>query len=155
MKFKDLHKERGEMISTFIVIETAISMIISRHYLGTSDKETDFLVNVLGNDQSSFALKRNILQHILKVDNSNESPLEDLNKLNKIRNTFAHRQHISNEIPQTSESEIYYADSQFPWNKAKNISAEDLKIKFYKLAPSVIDWLYALALKKGMPLPPK
>jgi len=160
MKLKDLPTERGDIISVFITIDTAISMIISKHYLGDSpipanqtNKEIDFLVNVMGNDQCTFGLKRNILQHILRIDNLDGSLLEELFRINKLRNIFAHSQYITNDNPSTPESEVYYQNPKFPWDKRKNISAEDLKKEYYSLTPDIISWLYDLAQKKGYIFP--
>lgn len=161
MKLRDLPRERGEILSTFITIDNAISMIISKHYLGDSptsqtqiNKETDFLVNVLGNDQFTFALKRNILIHILKKENLNESLIEELGRLNNLRNIFSHRTWLTNENPQVPESEIYYQNPKFPWDRTKNIPAEDLKNEYNSLWPDVIQWLMDLAEKQGYVFPP-
>jgi hypothetical protein len=160
MKLKDLPKERGDILNVFITIDSAISMIISKHYLGDAppqqsqiNKEIDFLVNVMGNDQCTFALKRNIFTHILRNDNLDASLLEEVHRLNKLRNIFAHSPWITNENPQTQESEVYYQNPKFPWDKSKNILAEDLKKEFNSLAPDVINWLYNLAKKKGYVFP--
>ena len=160
MKLKDLPKERGEILDTFITIDTAISMIISKHYLGDSpplpsqiNKEIDFLVNVMGNDQCTFAFKRNILIHILRTDNLDASLMEELYRLNKLRNIFAHSTYITNSNPQTPESEVYYQNPKFPWDKTKNILAEDLKKEFNTLAPDIINWLIDLAKRKGYIFP--
>jgi len=160
MKLKDLPNERGDIIQTFITIDNAISMIISKHYLGDSpnsssriNKEIDFLINVMGNDQCTFALKRNVLQHILRIDNLDASLLEELNRVNSLRKTFAHRPWITIENPQTPESEIYYQNSKFPRDRNKNILAEDLKKEYYLLTPDIINWLYDLARRKGYNFP--
>jgi len=160
MKLKDLPKERGEILNVFITIDNGISMIISKHYLGDSpnsqnliNREIDFLVNVMGDDQCTFALKRNIFQHILRVDNLDGSLIEELNRLNKIRNIFAHRPWITSENPQTPESEVYFQNPKFPWDRSKNISADDLKREFYSLSPDIINWIYKLCEKKGYKFP--
>jgi hypothetical protein len=161
MKLKDLANDRGEILSVFITIDNALSMIISKHYLGDApasparvNRETDFLVNVMGNDQCTFALKRNIFAHILRIDNLDASLMEELYRVNKIRNIFAHSPWFTETNPQDPESEVYYQNSKFPWDKSKNILAEDLKREFNTLSPDIINWLYTLALNKGIALPP-
>ncbi len=79
--------------------------------------------------------------------------MEEINRLNNLRNTFAHRQHVTFDNPQTQESEIYFTNPKFPLDRSKNISAEDLKKEFDSLWPDVINWLYNMGLAKGIPLP--
>ena len=86
MDKKTLSKYRSEVIEKFINIEWAISVIISQHYFKRVLK--GFALEVLYDEYFSFALKRRILQKIIPdLDNKK---IQDLNRLNTIRNYFAH-----------------------------------------------------------------
>jgi hypothetical protein len=153
MKVKDLDSVRGSIVTRFVTIDTALNMIIARHYLGDSPDNkrwTDFLFNVLENEQCTFAFRRNIFIHILRSDNVDSSNVEELNRLNKIRNVFAHKQHISGDVTQTPESDVYYTNPKFPQDKSKNIPADDYIKEFDQLYPDVMNWLFAMCKKKGI-----
>lgn len=156
MKKKDLSQERGQILDVFVTLETCISMIIAKHYFGTQDqksKELDFQFYILQNSRFNWGLKRDILEHLLRVDNLSEANLSELDRMNSIRNTFAHKQFITNDNPQTPESDVFFPHSRHPFDRARNISAESLKKEFYALFPPVINWLYSLAQTKGVSLP--
>lgn len=84
-----LSKFRAEVIEKFINLEFLLNAIISQHYFGRISRQ--FLLDVLYDEYFSFALKRRILEKILKAKSlSDRGMLEDLNRLNNIRNYFAH-----------------------------------------------------------------
>ncbi len=86
MDKKTLSKYRSEVIGKFINIEWRINAIISQHYFKTVSMP--FFLEVLYDEYFSFALKRRILQKIIPdLDNKKK---QDLNRLNTIRNYFAH-----------------------------------------------------------------
>lgn len=78
--------KRAEIIEKFINIESLMNSIITRRFFKYPPVE--FLFDVLYDPCFTFALRRNIF---LKVYPSfNDKKLEDLNRLNNIRNLFAH-----------------------------------------------------------------
>ena len=81
-----LSKYRAEVIERFINIEIIINATISQHYFERVEK--NFYFQVLYDEYFSFSLKRRILEKI--VNNINTQQVQDLNRLNTIRNYFAH-----------------------------------------------------------------
>jgi len=86
----ELSKWRAEVIERAINVEWLINAIICQHYLKKTFK--NFLLEVLYDEYFSFALKRRILEKILRqIDNQNNKPkIDQLNRINIIRNYFAH-----------------------------------------------------------------
>ena len=89
MEPEKLSKARAEVIEKFINLEFLTNAIISQSYFGKVSRQ--FLLEVLYDENFSFALKRKILEKILARHKSlNKVAIEDLNRLNTIRNYFAH-----------------------------------------------------------------
>lgn len=86
----ELSKWRAEVIERAINVEWLINAIICQNYLKKTFK--NFLLEVLYDEYFSFALKRRILEKILRqIDNENNKPkIDQLNRINIIRNYFAH-----------------------------------------------------------------
>ena len=86
----ELSKWRAEVIERAINVEWLINAIICQNYLKKTFK--NFLLEVLYDEYFSFALKRRILEKILRqIDNQNNKPkIDQLNRINIIRNYFAH-----------------------------------------------------------------
>jgi hypothetical protein len=152
MKKKELFHERGLILDLFVSAETLISMIIAQHYFKDSVQTVkyDFQFFILENPNFSWRLKRETLAHILRKDNLDATNLEDLDRINSIRNIFAHRQFVTNDSPQTPESEIFFTNPKHPFDAKRNIFAENIKNEFYSLFGPVLDWLYVLAQTKGV-----
>ena len=86
MDKETLQKYRAEVIERFINIETLIDVVICQHYF---DKvEMKFYLEVLYDEYFTFGLKRRILEKIARDIDCNI--IQDLHKLNNIRNYFAH-----------------------------------------------------------------
>jgi hypothetical protein len=86
-----LTKFRTKVIEDFIMIEGYVNTIISKHYLGVVSKK--FFWEVLQDELFNFGLRSNILEKIFHDISSIEKPknlIEDLRRLSKIRNYFAH-----------------------------------------------------------------
>src|SRR3989344_3281853 len=81
---RKISKYRSEVIEKFINIESLMNAIISQHYF--KKVIAPFVFELLYDVNCTFALKRNILQKI----EPNFSKLETINRLNNIRNLFAH-----------------------------------------------------------------
>ena len=89
MEPEKLSKCRSEVIEKFINIEFLTNAIISQAYFGKISRQ--FLLEVLYDENFSFALKRKVLEKILIRHKLLDKPkIEDLNRLNTIRNYFAH-----------------------------------------------------------------
>jgi len=89
MDKETLSKYRAEIIGRFINVEWMINAIICQHYLKKVRKS--FMLEVLYDEYFSFALRRRILEKILKRINKYEKQIIDkINRLNNIRNYFAH-----------------------------------------------------------------
>jgi hypothetical protein len=81
---KKVSKYRSEVIEKFINIEVIVNTIISQHYFKRG--VASFIFELLCDVNCTFALKRNVLYKIAP----SFSKIEDLNRLNSIRNYFAH-----------------------------------------------------------------
>lgn len=86
-----MQKNRGRIIELFSRLEHRIDKIISYHFF--KRQNNDFIWTLLSNDQCSFALKRNVFEIIYcfhMKEKPNNDTIQGLNRLNKIRNHFAH-----------------------------------------------------------------
>jgi hypothetical protein len=81
-----ISKYGSEVIEGFINIETIVNAIICQHYFKQVSK--DFYFEVLYDEYFTFGLKRRILEKIIK--DIDKQKIQDLNRLNTIRNYFAH-----------------------------------------------------------------
>jgi len=94
MKFMEnekLRKWRGEVIERFANVEYSINSIISQHYL--KRVYLPFFLDILYDEYFSFGLRRRILEKIivrLNVRELYKKRIQQLNRLNTIRNYFAH-----------------------------------------------------------------
>jgi hypothetical protein len=81
-----ISRYRSEVIERTINVEWLMNAIISQHYFKRVVKP--FILEVLYDEYFSFALKRRVLEKI--VENLDRKILQDLNRVNTIRNYFAH-----------------------------------------------------------------
>ena len=151
-----LSKYRSEVIERFINVEWIINAIISQHYFKKAIMP--FLLEVLYDEYFSFALRRKILEKIIK--NIDSQKVQELNRLNTIRNYFAH---CNQEIFKISDIEvkdgkvIEKAEGKVidPRNIEKEVDFESLYSEFMKIAGGVEEYLAKLyqdlggALLKG------
>lgn len=88
---KEVSFLRGLVITKFVDVEGMIGAIIN-NYFTLSNRQTDFSSMALSDPYFSFGLKRNILFKIIrKIEwKSFEGFKEELDRLNRIRNRFAH-----------------------------------------------------------------
>jgi hypothetical protein len=149
MEEKTLSQMRAEVIEKLINIEIIINAIISQHYLKKVVKP--FLLEVLYDEYFSFALRRRILEKILKksIPNYDKKQIEDLNRLNTIRNYFAHTG------PEIFEGPITPHEGQKgivpdPRNLDKAIDYTQLYTEFHKLESTVIKYLFNLSKELGV-----
>ena len=131
-----LSKYRAEVIERFINIEWIINAIISQHYF--KRVLLPFVLEVLYDEYFSFALKRRILEKIIK--NIDNQKVQDLNRLNTIRNYFAHcNQEIIEGLDKTQKGKIID-----PRNIEKEINFEGLYSEFIQKAGNVEEYLFKL-----------
>ena len=120
-------KYRSEVIERFINIEWLINAIITQHYFKRI--VSSFLFEVLYDEYFNFGLKRRILEKI--IPNINLQRIQKLNRLNTIRNYFAH-----------CNQEIFFG-SGIPSSKEKGFIPDpkklDKEVDFKKLYDEFLD----------------
>jgi len=141
---KSISEFRSEVIENFINIEWVINSIISTHYLGKPI--LPFMLDVLNDEYFSLGLKRRILVKILiDIKCENEDVINRLNRMNSIRNYFAH---CSTKII-TKEGKEFTPD---PKKRGKSIDFKLLYEEFMENEKKVIDFLIEILEKKmGIP----
>jgi len=148
MEEKTLSQMRSNVIERFINIETIINSIISQHYL--KRVETPFLLEVLYDEYFSFALRRRILEKILRRTSTeyDNKRIETLNRLNTIRNYFAHTGpeiFKGAEVPQEGQK----GSVPDPRNLDRHIDYSALYRDFQDLAPDTEKFLFEFYKKLG------
>jgi hypothetical protein len=83
---ESISKLRSEVIERTINIEWIMNAIISQHYFGKV--LLPFVLEFLYDESCTFALKRRVLEKI--APDLEKQKLEKLNRINTIRNYFAH-----------------------------------------------------------------
>ena len=142
MKYNDLSSKRGEVIERFISVENVISFIISQHYV--HEVNWDFVLNFLGNEHCNFALKKNILRQIVYGEKSINKVITAIEKLNKIRNLFAHAKVAKNE-----SGDAFFINPINP-HEEQVILCQSEFYEFFKIYPDVIRELKKFANQKGI-----
>jgi len=146
-----LMKLRGLVIEQMINLETIISAIICQHYFNRVRK--DFLLDMLYDEYFSFALKRRIFEKIIKKTPSdfNKQHLDDLGRLNTIRNYFAH---CGLEIISPPTAPSADRKRRFPDPRAidKELDFESLYAEFSSKGSAVSIYLGTLLNKSGVTL---
>ena len=139
-----LTKARADVIERFINLECIIGAIICQHYFGRVCQP--FYLEVLYDEYCSFALKRRILEKI--VPNLDRAQLENLNRLNTIRNYFAHTGpeiFEGQEIPSEGQ-EGFVPDPRKP---SKAVDYAELYREFQTLEPGMTKYLFNLYQQLG------
>jgi hypothetical protein len=149
MEEQTLSQMRAEVIKKLIDVETIINTIISQHYLNRVDQP--FFFEVLYDEYFSFALRRRILEKILgkSITDNDKKQIEDLNRLNTIRNYFAHTG------PEIFEKSTIPHEGQKgrvpdPRNLGKAIDYPKLYNEFQNLEITVSKYLLNLCKKLGV-----
>ena len=131
-----LSKYRSEVIEKSINIEWIINAIISQHYF--KRVILPFLLEVLYDEYFSFALKRRILEKIIK--NIDKQKVQDLNRLNTIRNYFAHcNQEIIKGTDKTQKGKVID-----PRNIEREVNFERLYSEFIEKGGNIEEYLFRL-----------
>ncbi len=131
---KKISEYRSEVIEKFINIETLINVIISQRYFKKVIEA--FFFEVLYDAYCTFSLKRNILKKI-----NPDFKLQNLERLNSIRNYFAHCNQLVFEGPELP-TEGQKGKIFDPKNLTKELDFEKLYNEFIKLEKNVNDELY-------------
>ena len=132
-----LSKYRSEVIEKSINIEWIINAIISQHYF--KRVILPFVLEVLYDEYFSFALRRNILKKIIK--DINNQKVEDLNRLNSVRNYFAH---CNQEIFEASDKTKERGKIIDPRHIERGIDFESLYSEFIEKEKGVTEYLAKL-----------
>lgn len=142
MNLSELPQKRGTILESFVGIEGFISSIISLHFLHKVD--TDFVINVLGNEQATFGFKRNILEQVIEGNSENQRELQNLRTLNQIRNLFGHS--IAEVGDDDTKSPVYFQDTK---NLSKKLDAQSEFDRFVELRDPTLKWLQRIFVEKG------
>jgi len=132
----EVTKARGEVIESFINLETLINAIISQHYF--KKVRQDFFFELLYNQSFNFGLRISILEKIVpKID---RNKLDKLRKLNAIRNYFAH---CGPEVLPGKTTDIDKEKGRVPYpsNYQKTIDFEALYREFIATEPEISAYL--------------
>ena len=132
---------RSEVIEKFIEIESWMDCIISQHYF--EKLKIGFVSEVLWDEYFSFALKRRVL---LKICQDLQGDIESkLNRLNTIRNYFAHIGKKITEGPDPN-GPLRIPD---PRDFTRSVNFTELYKEFVILEPPVAAALIEAFKKKG------
>jgi len=144
MNDKSLSKVRAEVIEKSINIEWIINAIISQHYF--KKVLLPFVTEVLYDEYCSFALKRRILEKIFP--NIDGRQIQKLNRLNTIRNYFAHcgQEIFDGPVVPKNEQKGWVPDPRKP---TKPINFESLHAEFIELENSVSKYLFGIFQELG------
>lgn len=137
MSEDSLQSHRSDVIERSIRVEWLMAIVISQHYLGRVDRT--FLLEFLYDEYCSFALKRRVVE---KIADGNAA-IHNLNRLNNIRNLFAH---CGPEIESIATGDMYVPNSARP---DERIDFGALYDEFRELAPTVTTFLLDLFLARG------
>lgn len=137
-------KARSEVIERTINIESIIDSIISQHYF--RKVLLPFLLEFLYDEYCSFALKRRVLEKI--VPDMDKQKLQDLNRVNTIRNYFAHCNQVLIEGPDPTDPTAI-SKVVDPRKLDRGIDFEELHKEFLKIAGPVEEYLAKVYLAKG------
>ncbi len=139
---KIISEKRSEVIEYFIKIETIVNTIISQHYFG--GVRLRFLTELLFDVNCTFALKRNVLKKIAP----DFPKFEELNRLNSIRNFFAHcnvKFFLGETPPENIEDGFIFN----PNDLTKNLDFDKLYTDFNTIRTEVENELWKLLEKLG------
>ena len=131
---------RGAVIHDFISIEAFISSIIAI-YFAKKEKNNEFNRTVMDDEYFSFGLKINILEKLnLVVYNGF---FEDIRRLNKIRNIFAHN------IPTLDEGFYCYDKKDKKQNHKKMKELYEEFTNKTKIVDAQLDKIFSELVKKN------
>lgn len=139
MDDKEVSGFRSEVIEKFVLIEQLVDIAISFYFFGYRHKE--FESNILYDDGATFGFKCRVLQKTCSVENIH---MQDLYRLNKIRNIFAHINHV--RIAQGKEVNYDPRDME-------EINFSELYAEFLKKGDGIISFLMKVVKEKELETP--
>jgi hypothetical protein len=139
MENNDTSKIRAEVIEKFINLECLINAIITQHYFKTVNK--NFIMEFLYDEYCSFGLKKRVLEKIIK--DLDKRKIERLNRLNTIRNYFAHR---DLSYVKVVDKECWAPDPRKP---EKSINFDALYKEFIENESEVLNYLFSIFESMG------
>jgi len=141
---ESISKFRSEVIEHTINIEWIVNVIISQHYFRRV--LLPFVLEFLYDEYCTFALKRRVLEKI--VPDFDKHKLQDLNRVNTIRNYFAH---CGQELTVGSDPTNPSASSRVvdPRNLERGVDFEKLHKEFVAIAGSLEEYLGRVYVTKG------
>lgn len=138
-----LKQMRTDVLDEFTFLEYLIGVVISNHYLGETN--FDFAIEVLHDENFSFALRRNILDKILRKKGwYNENQFQNFHNLGRIRNKFAH---MGPALVDRKKGGIRYPDPKFP---EKDVDYEKHYGDFKKSSKAALHYLLDTFKKMGI-----
>ncbi len=141
---ESISRFRSEVIERTINLEWIMNVIISQHYFGKVFRP--FLLEVLYDEYCPFALKRRVIEKI--VPDPDKRKMEALNRINTIRNYFAHCNQVLVEgADPTSPSAVSIAVD--PRRLDRGIDFEKLHQEFVQIAGPVETYLAEVFQSKG------
>lgn len=141
---QSISKFRSEVIERTINIEWMLNGIISQHYF--HKVVLPFVLEFLYDEYCSFALKRRVLEKI--VPDIDKQKLQDLNRVNTIRNYFAHCNQVLIDGPDPTDP-VATSKVVDPRRLDKGIDFERLHTEFIGIAGQVEEYLAAVYVAKG------
>ena len=141
---ESISKFRSEVIERTINIEWIMNGIISQHYF--HKLLLPFVLEFLYDEYCTFALKRRVLEKI--VPDIDKQKLQDLNRVNTIRNYFAHCNQVLVDGPDPTDSSAI-SKVVDPRKLDKGIDFEKLYKEFTGIAGQVEEYLGKVYVAKG------
>jgi hypothetical protein len=141
---ESISKYRSEVIERTINIEWILNSIISQHYF--RKVVLPFVLEFLYDEYCSFALKRRVLEKI--VPDIDKQKLQELNRVNTIRNYFAHCNQVLIDGPDPTNPAAT-AKVVDPRKLDKGVDFEKLHEEFIGIAGQVEEYLAKVYVAKG------
>jgi hypothetical protein len=141
---ESISKFRSEVIERTINIEWIMNGIISQHYF--HKVLLPFVLEFLYDEYCTFALKRRVLEKI--VPDIERQSLQNLNRVNTIRNYFAHCNQVLVDGPDPTGSSAI-SKVVDPRKLDKGIDFEKLYREFMEIVGQVEEYLAKIYVAKG------
>jgi len=134
---------RGDIIERTANLESLIAGVLSQHYFGRGRQ--DFIFDFLFDEYCTFALKRRILLKVAPDLKKVQGFEQSLNRLNTIRNYFAHVGALISDGPAPNALNR----TPHPENFEKSVDFEALHQEFLAKEKPVVEALFQLYRQLG------
>lgn len=139
----ELQQMRSYVLGIFSVVELQINSVILYQYFEWNNP--DFVIEVLHDENFSFALRRNILEKILKRKSWYDDKIfQNFYKLSKIRNLYAH---MSLPIFDRKKGKARWIHPKYP---EQDVDYRKEYEKFKKNSEETINYLFDIFKKMGI-----